>query len=111
MMFDRLCALLRKRDGDISKAEFLWFPELLSREKDLQGRLLSAGDANANEELLTGSRLHERLMGPIETPEEALELLQKAAVALQLEPCRTTNALFQSRSVSLSSSSDIPCGL
>jgi len=34
-------------------------------------------------------------MGPIESPEEALELLQKAAVALQLEPCRTTNMLFQ----------------
>lgn len=92
-MFDRLLTLLRKRDGVITKAEFLGFPELLLREFALQEKLSSV--ANANDGLLLGGRLRERLLGPIESPEEALELFQKAAVALQLEPCRTTNVLFQ----------------
>lgn len=96
-MFDRLLTLLRKRGGDISKGEFLRFPELLAREMALQ---------DANEDPLLGSRLRERLIGPIDSPEEVLELLQKAAVALLLEPSRTTNLLFQIASAPCSS-----CGL
>lgn len=103
MMFDRLCTLLRKRGSEISRAEFLRFPELLSREKDLQARLLSSSVSDDDEDLLIGSRLRDRLMGRIQTPEQVLELLQKAAVALQLEPCRTTNVLFQVGSTSSSS--------
>jgi len=97
-MFDRLCTLLRKRGGEISKTDFLRFPELLKREKDLQAHLSSSSGLNssdANMELLIGSRLRRRLMGPIKSSKEALELLQRAGSALQLEPCRTSNLLFQ----------------
>jgi len=105
-MFDRLLSLLRKRDGDITKAEFLRFPELLSREKALHARL----QGNEDEQLLLGSRLRERLVGPIQSSEEALELLQKVAVAIEIEPCRTTNLLFQIGNSS-SSSDGLPSGL
>merc|ERR1719160_1660668 len=89
-MFGRLLRLLRQHDGDITKADFLRFPELLIREKALQERA-----SNANKELIIGSRLQQQFLGPIETPGEALELFQKGVVALQLEPNRTTNLLFQ----------------
>lgn len=88
-MFDKLLRLLRKHDGDISKAEFLRFPELLIREKSLQELA-----TDANRELLLGTRLWQRFVGPIETAQGALELFQKSVVALQLEPSRTTNILF-----------------
>jgi hypothetical protein len=89
-MFDKLLALIRKTGGEISKVEFLRFPELLNREKALQNSL-----AASDEDLLLGSTLRDHLAGRISSPEEARKLLNKALVALQLEPCRTTNLLFQ----------------
>jgi len=109
-MFDKLLRLFRKRGDEITKADFLRFPELLSREKTLQQRLLSSGDKMeqmfdicADDEMLIGDRLQERLEEPIGSSEEARDLLQKAAVALELEPCRSTNVLFQIASSSCSS--------
>eukprot|EP00746_Dinoflagellata_sp_MGD_P166525 gnl/MRDRNA2_/MRDRNA2_96465_c0_seq1.p1 gnl/MRDRNA2_/MRDRNA2_96465_c0~~gnl/MRDRNA2_/MRDRNA2_96465_c0_seq1.p1 ORF type:complete len:708 (+),score=140.53 gnl/MRDRNA2_/MRDRNA2_96465_c0_seq1:84-2207(+) len=89
-MFGRVLRLLRKHNGDVSKAEFLRLPELLNCEKALQERA-----ADANKELVIGNRLRQRLVSNINGPEDALEIFQKAAVALQLEPTRTTNILFQ----------------
>lgn len=88
-MFDRLLLLLRRTDGDVSKAEFLRFSDLLSREKALQELA-----ADANNELLIGSRLLDRLTS-IKSSQDALEVFQKTVVALQLEPARTTNMLYQ----------------
>jgi hypothetical protein len=106
-MFDKLLALLRKRGDEISRAEFLRFPELLDREKALRDSLLSSGISN--EDLLLGSRLGKRLAEPISSPAEARDLLQKAIVALQLEPTRTTNLLFGIGNAPRGSS--IPTGL
>jgi len=89
-MFDKLLALLRKRGSEISKAEFLRFPELLEREKALR-----TNSGIQNEDLLLGSRLRKRLDRPMSSPDEVRDVFQKALVALQLEPARTTNVLFQ----------------
>jgi len=88
-MFDRLLKLFRRRDCDISKNEFVRFPELLSREKVLQERV-----ADYNGDVLIGSRLLNRF-NSIRSSEDALEVFQKTVVALELEPCRTTNILYQ----------------
>lgn len=93
-MFDRLLKLFRRRDCDISKNEFVRFPELLSREKVLQERV-----ADYNGDVLIGSRLLNRF-NSIRSSEDALEVFQKTVVALELEPCRTTNILYQISSAS-----------
>lgn len=103
-MYDSLLALLRKNGADeVPRAEFLRFPDLLKREKDLQSRLLvshrgwgclvirTTGDG----ELLIGSRLQQRLAGRLHSAGEALELLEKVSVALQVEPGRTANLICQ----------------
>lgn len=87
-MFDNLLRLHRRRDGDISKAEFLRFPELLHRERVLQERA-----SDANNDLVVGSRLLDRFKS-IKSSMDAVEVFQKALVALQLEPARTTNVLY-----------------
>eukprot|EP00746_Dinoflagellata_sp_MGD_P164541 gnl/MRDRNA2_/MRDRNA2_93226_c0_seq1.p1 gnl/MRDRNA2_/MRDRNA2_93226_c0~~gnl/MRDRNA2_/MRDRNA2_93226_c0_seq1.p1 ORF type:complete len:679 (+),score=146.33 gnl/MRDRNA2_/MRDRNA2_93226_c0_seq1:88-2124(+) len=92
-MFDKLLALLRKTGGEISKAEFLRFPELLEREKALRKSLVNCGIQE--EDILLGSKLRERLQGPISGPEEVRDLFKKSLVALELEPARTTNLFFQ----------------
>jgi hypothetical protein len=89
-MFGKLLRLFRKHDGDISKAEFLSFPEVLSREKALQERA-----ADANKELLIGNKLRARLVSPIQSLQDAVEIFEKSAIALQLEPTRTTNIFFK----------------
>lgn len=102
LMFDSLLRLLRRSEGDISKAEFLRFPSLLSREKDLRER----ATPNANRELLIGRRLQDRFTGMIKSSEDALELFQKAVVALELEPARTTNMFYR-----IASAPEGPSGL
>lgn len=93
-MFDRLLKLFRRRDCDINKTEFVRFPELLSREKVLQERV-----ADDNGDVLIGSRLLNRF-NSIRSSEDALEVFQKTVVALELEPARTTNILYQISSAS-----------
>jgi hypothetical protein len=93
-VFDSLLALLRKPGADeILKADFLRFPELLKHEKDLQSRLC-VYDADQNE-LLLGGRLQQRLSGRLHTSVEALDVLEKALLALELEPGRTANLICQ----------------
>jgi len=105
LMFDSLLALLRKGDGSqVLRSEFLQFPELLKREKELQSRLLESGVGNEDTELLLGSKLRQRFAERLRSPEQAKELLEKAAIALQIEPCRTANLLCQLASSSGSSS-------
>lgn len=86
-LFNSLLRLFRRSEGHVSKAEFSHFPELLSHEKALHERVSNG--------VLVGFELRDQFMQPIESSDDALELLQKAAVALELEPARTANMLYQ----------------
>jgi len=95
-MFDSLLALLREKDvNEVSRPDFLRFPELLQREKELQNQLWESAGRNRNPELLIGHRLRQRLTERLHCSEEALELLERTSTALQLEPARTANLLCQ----------------
>jgi len=90
-MFESLLSLLRKQGADeVPRSEFLRFPELLQREKDLQSHLRSS---NHREKLQIDSMLQQGFTGPLQSSDEALELLEKAIVALDLSPGRTANVL------------------
>lgn len=109
-VFTALLALFRRSEGEICNADFLRFPEMLEREKALRLQLMSPISVDGNE-LLLGAKLAQRLASGVESPAAANDLLQKLAVALELEPRRTTNLLMERGPISSGPLGGVKAGL